>query len=114
MAYKIAVATNDGKVIDQHFGRAAQFLIFVVDGADFRLLERIQPASADELGEHDANHLLLVTEALSECRTVLASQIGKGAEAILSRKGIAAFAVSGPMDDALQKLVKYYARYEEY
>ena len=40
MAYKVAVTSSDGKFINQHFGRAQQFLIFEIDDeGDYKFLE---------------------------------------------------------------------------
>ena len=39
MAYKIAFASSDGKVVNQHFGRTKQFLIVEIDGKDYKYIE---------------------------------------------------------------------------
>jgi nitrogen fixation protein NifX len=110
MAYKIAVASSDGKVINQHFGRATQFLIFEVDGEDFQFQRRLNVTPFCDNGEHDDNKLQNATEALFGCRAVLTSQIGKGAEQILARNGIESFAIGDFIEDAIKKLARYYIK----
>jgi len=38
MSYEIAVASSDGKVVNQHFGKATNFLIFEVEGDNFKYI----------------------------------------------------------------------------
>ena len=40
MSYKVAFASTDGKVVNEHFGRARQFHIVEIDDKDYKL-ERI-------------------------------------------------------------------------
>lgn len=110
MPYKIAVASSDGKVINQHFGRATQFLIFEVDNGEFKFSELKKTSPFCDNGEHDDNRLLASTEALADCRALLSCQIGKGAEEILWRKGIDSFSIRDFIEDALKKLIKYYSK----
>lgn len=113
MAYKIAVASTDGKFINEHFGRANQFLIFEADEGEFTFLElvKVQPFCQD--GEHDDNRLLLAKELLLGCRAVLVSQIGKGATEALRLQKIEPLEVRDFIEDALPKLIKYYAKIDE-
>lgn len=56
MAYKIATASSDSKVINQHFGRATQFSIFEVKGNKFEFLEIRNSTSFCNNGEQNYNH----------------------------------------------------------
>ncbi|HWI55256.1 MAG TPA: NifB/NifX family molybdenum-iron cluster-binding protein, partial [Desulfobacteria bacterium] len=78
MSYKIAVASSDGKVVNQHFGRATQFLIFdIKDGSyQFNELRKTSPFCKDR--EHDDDSLQKTVELVSDCKAVLVSQIGPG------------------------------------
>lgn len=102
MSYKIAVASSDGKVVNQHFGKATKFLIFEVEEDNFKFLELIEASAFCNYGEHDENELLSAVEALEGIRAVLVSQIGKA-------KGIESFDVRDFIEDALNKLIKYYS-----
>lgn len=110
MAYKIAVASSDGKVINQHFGMATQFLIFNVEDDSFEFEKLLTTSPFCSSGEHDDNKLQNAAEALKECRAVLVSQIGKGAALVLNNSGIEAFDVRDFIDVALGKLIKYYSK----
>lgn len=110
MSYKIAVASSDGKVINQHFGRATQFLIFEVKNGQYTFLELIETNPFCNHGEHDDNRLLASVDALIGCRAVLVSQIGNGAAQILASKGIQSFDIKDFIEEALIKLIKYYSK----
>lgn len=109
MSYKIAVASSDGKVVNQHFGKATQFLIFQMEENNFRFLELLKTTPFCNNAEHDDNELLSTVEALEGCRAVVISQIGSGAAEALKKKGIEPLDVHNFIEDALKKLLKYYA-----
>ncbi len=108
MSYKVAAASSDGKVINQHFGRSRQFLVFEIKddgGWDFlELRENIPPCGA---GEHHDEDMIRTVELLSDCSKVLVSQIGPVAEQALRSRGITAYAISDFINSALDKLVEY-------
>lgn len=110
MNYKVAVASSDGKVINEHFGRATQFLIFNVEGNKTEFVELRKTVPFCNSGEHDDNKLLSSAELLTDCRAVLVAQIGNGAVQALRSKGVEAFDIKDFIDDALGSLAKYYSR----
>ncbi len=95
---KIAVASNDGNSVDEHFGRARAFHIYEVeDDGTSRLVEQreIKPGAEGAHGSDAA------VEQLSDVNAVLAAQIGPNAQGALTRRGIRSFALKGPVDRAL-------------
>jgi predicted Fe-Mo cluster-binding NifX family protein len=111
MAYKIAIASSDGKVINQHFGKATQFLIFDVDdNKDYKFNELLEVTPFCSDGEHEDDRLNKAIERLSGCRAVLVSQIGMVAAATLKVKGIDSFDIHGLIESSLEKLIKYYSK----
>lgn len=110
MSYKIAAASSDGKVINQHFGKASQFLIFEVENEEFEFIEVIKTIPFCGGGTHNDSDLKSAVEGLKECRAVLISQIGNGAGAELKRRGIDSFEVHDYIEEALVKLIKYYSK----
>jgi nitrogen fixation protein NifX len=95
---KIAVASNDGSTVDEHFGRAKAFYIYEVeDDGSSRLLEHreIKPGAEGAHGSDAA------VEQLGDVNAVLAVQIGPNAQGALTRRGIRSFALGGPVDRAL-------------
>ncbi len=109
MSYEIAVASSDGKVVNQHFGKATNFLIFEVEGDNFKYLKLLETQAFCNYGEHDENKLMSAVKALEGSRAVLVSKIGNGAVEALKAKGIDVFDVHDFIEDALKKLIKYYS-----
>lgn len=105
MAYKVAVASSDCKFINQHFGRARQFLIFEIKesgGFEFLALRENTPPCG--VGEHDDRLLGKTVDLVADCKVVLASQIGPGASDILLAQGIHPYSRPGFINDVLKRL----------
>lgn len=99
---KVAVASSDGVIIDEHFGRAKEFYIFeVFESGEYLLLERRQTIeSVDNTAEH--GHAKLSVELLQDVEAVLIAQIGPNASKMLESKGIRVFTVNITIEKALQ------------
>jgi predicted Fe-Mo cluster-binding NifX family protein len=107
MALKVAIASNDRQSINEHFGRARHFLIFEWAEGHFKLVEVREIVSPHCGGsQHDGNAINTIVDLLSDCRFVLASQIGPGAIELLGLKSIKGFSISGVIDQALAKLAE--------
>lgn len=108
MSYKVAVASSDGKFINQHFGRARQFLIFEIkdDGAfEFLVLRDNTPPCNG--GEHNDDLLAKTVDLVADCRAVLASQIGPGAIDALVARGVRPYVLPDFIEDALKRVIPY-------
>ncbi|BCS54126.1 NifB/NifX family molybdenum-iron cluster-binding protein [Geobacter sp. SVR] len=106
MDVKIAVATNDGVTVDAHFGRADSFDIYQLRGSESRLLETRQVSPPCSGHQHDADALARTAAALADCRGVVAAQIGPGAIDALINHRIMAFALPGPISEAIETLIR--------
>jgi nitrogen fixation protein NifX len=114
MAFRVAVATNDGKFINQHFGRAQEFLIFDIsepDGNSYSFVERRQVTPPCVYQQHDDHQLAAAVALLADCRAVLVSRIGQTALTLLAAQGVTALEAPAFVDDALVKLGKSIHRF---
>jgi predicted Fe-Mo cluster-binding NifX family protein len=105
----IAVASKNGKDIDQHFGHAERFLIFEVEGnsaslVDEKKVERY--CSMDPDHPLRGNILRAIAAALDGCRVLACAQIGQAPLMEMERLGIDVFTVEGPIKPALIDLAK--------
>ncbi len=105
MTVKIAVASDDGKTINSHFGRANEFMIFRLTKDDYRYIETRVNAPACGAQNHNDDRLAASAALLSDCRGVIVSQIGPGAVDVLVERGILPFTMSGDIDEGLRVLV---------
>lgn len=108
MEYKIGIASTDGKVVNQHFGHTKEFLIVKVDEkGENHFLEKRKVTPPCDGGEHSEKRLAKVGEVISDCKYILCSQIGPGAELYLKGIGITPYAIPHFVDYAVQKIIQY-------
>jgi predicted Fe-Mo cluster-binding NifX family protein len=106
MDVKIAVASSDGVTINEHFGRAASFLVYQLHDQGWKLLESREISPACSGGEHSDDALERAARAIADCRGVVAARIGPGAIDALITHRILAFNMEGSIDAALEILRK--------
>jgi predicted Fe-Mo cluster-binding NifX family protein len=105
----IAVASKDGKLINQHFGHAERFLIYDVEGAEAKLVDE---KKVERYCTYDSDHpmrahlLHEIAGALAGCRAVVCSQIGQAPQSEMERLGVDAFVAEGPIRTTLLELAK--------
>lgn len=108
MKYRIGVATTDGIVVNQHFGRADRFLIVDVDeNGESRLIEERSVLPVCEGGSHDEGKLEENVERLSDCQYILVSRIGQGAANTLEQRNIQVFEIPGMIEESIKKISAY-------
>lgn len=109
MKYRIAVASTDGKVVNQHFGRADTFYIVESESGTgtyaYRETRRLLPIC--EGGYHDDNNLLETVQQLKDCHYVLVSRIGYLAQLVLEQHGIGVFELPGLIPEVIPKMTAY-------
>ena len=98
---KIAVATTDGKTVNEHFGRAEKFLIYNVTGTKFDLLmeKHVEPyATGSKDHDFDVSRFHEVVKGLKDCEKVFITKIGDEPAGALKAMGIEAV-YSGAIKD---------------
>lgn len=106
--FRIAVATSDGIVINQHFGKAKKFRIYDVnedDTIDYKEERVLIPICQG--GVHDEKKMQENIEYFTDCKYVLASRIGQGAVNALERAGVQPVELPGVIEESIQRLVSY-------
>lgn len=104
MSYKIAIASSDGKFVNQHFGRAKQFLIVEIeDDGSYQYLETRKNNPACHVEGHDYS-IEDSLDLISDCDGVLVSQVGPGAADKLIERGIQPIIIPMLIEDALKKI----------
>lgn len=104
MPYKIAIASSDGKFVNQHFGKAQQFLIVELkDNGSYEFLETRKNKPACTVEGHDST-IDASMDIISDCEAVLVSQVGPGAADLLIERGIQPVIIPMLIDDALKRI----------
>ena len=127
MAYKIAVVSGDGVNVDLHFGAAESIDIYEVqDDGSFYLLEKREMKVPEE-GLSAADTVCVSggcgngngggcgngggsakVSMISDVRAVVAAKIGFNVTKALEKKAIASFDVECSVQEALEKITKYF------
>ncbi len=106
--YLVAVASSDGIVINSHFGRASFFYIYEVDEKDEIRLKgyrNVEPVC--DGGNHDDHRLQETLAGLADCKYLLVSRIGYGAQAVAQSLGIIPMELPGEIKESINELIKY-------
>jgi predicted Fe-Mo cluster-binding NifX family protein len=106
MDVKIAFASNDGLNVNEHFGRAQSFHIYRLHDTGHEFVELRESIPVCSGHAHDDDALAKTAQALSDCRGVVAAQIGSGAIDALLMKRIMAFTLPGSIEEAIAALVR--------
>lgn len=94
---KVAFATTDGRLVDEHFGRASKFKIYEFTSESFRDLgERVfsdvgrdvSVESTKGMGTEHDSAIEAKIEKISDCKIVYMTNIGGPSAARLGKKGI--------------------------
>ena len=114
MSIRVAVASNDGKVINQHFGHAQKFLIFDLnEDGTFEFIENRENVPTCNGGDHSVSALDSTLNIIKDTSVVLVSQIGPGASQFLLSNGIQPFMIPTYIDEALENLANRIFKLEE-
>lgn len=102
--YKIAVASKHGRLVDQHFGYATEFVIYEGDGEVFEVVEnrRVEKycAGAEECDSTEVKRDSIIN-ALKDCDAVLTMRIGYHAKERLAKRGILSVESCDTIENAL-------------
>ena len=101
MEIRIAVASSDGKTVNEHFGRASRFIIYSLHKSGHELKEERENHPPCSGHEHSDDLLERSADLISDCKGVIISQIGPGAIDLLVGKGIYPFTLPGSIDEAM-------------
>ena len=106
MDVKIAVASSNGETVNEHFGRARLFRIYRLRDTGYELLELRETPPKCTGQQHSDDALEQAAQLISDCRGVVAAQIGPGAIDALLGHRIMAFTLPGSIDEAFAALVR--------
>jgi nitrogen fixation protein NifX len=111
---KVAFATTDGKMVDEHFGRAGMFAIYEIGESGSRFLELRKFAEGMDRSVTDTRdggplHDSAVqdkVDRLADCKLIYLTEIGGPSAARLVKKGIMPMKVKEPVtiENALDQL----------
>ena len=104
-----AVATSDGRLIDQHFGHTSKFVVYKATANNVQQQHEISIPrfcnGTDECGDNDKN-LEYITEALKCCDVIVVQRIGYLPLKHFEGCGIRVFQTCGLINEELIRIAK--------
>jgi len=104
--FQVAIASNDGRTINECFGRARVFRVYAFNQEGFRLSEIRASPTPCQGGNHEDGVLAATVATLSDCQMVLAGRIGPEAVRLLREKGVEPFPLHAGIEGTLRRLLK--------
>ncbi|GMT49051.1 MAG: hypothetical protein IEMM0008_0590 [bacterium] len=105
---RLAVASTDGKLIDQHFGQAVRFLIYEVTDGESRFVEErsVERFCTDKV-EHlyEKARLDNAYSVMKDCSYLLCSMIGPIPQEELEKRGIKSYVLYDLIENAIKNLI---------
>lgn len=109
--WRIAIASLDDKVINEHFGRAKEFqIVDIMSDGTWEFMEKRTVKPLCNGGEHSEQALELLIGELGDCTAVLVARIGAAARRALELNHIAVFEQPDYIDVAINKLTEYFIK----
>ena len=99
---RIAVVSTNGKDVNEHFGKAKEFLIYdMVDRQFVFVAKRVSPplSTGDRSHEFDEARFQKVADAIKDCKRVYVVRIGDRPKMELGKRGIDPVLYEGPIAD---------------
>jgi nitrogen fixation protein NifX len=102
---RVAVVSSDGKVINQHFGKAHRFLVFdIEDKIKFIEERKNMPVCGTAEDGHTDESINNTIFLIKDCNIMLCAKIGGRAEEILKKYGIQSIETPYFICDALKEM----------
>lgn len=108
MAYRVAIASSDGIVVNQHFGHAERFHIMelIPESGQYQFLETRNVQPCCQCQQHEESSFDAVLRTLQDVQAILVSKIGNGAADYLEQKGMIVYQAPFPIVPLLEKIIK--------
>ena len=106
MSFKVAIVSNDGTYVDQHFGQALHFIIYEIkENGEFKLVESRENLPPSNNLENHKNALAISAKLISDCNAVIATKFGIGAFKALKSLDVQVYMVKDSVNSALNQLI---------
>lgn len=110
---KIAVASDDGKIISSHFGRTRGFVIFEIENGEIKDRKYIpntftgHARGSHHLGTHHYDSHAAIIENLKDCKAVISHGMGRRLYDDLTSAGVEVYVTNETdVDRAVELYIK--------
>ncbi|MDR3223235.1 MAG: dinitrogenase iron-molybdenum cofactor biosynthesis protein [Methanobrevibacter sp.] len=103
MSYKVAVTSDDGEYVNQHFGKASRFLIFEIDDGEYTYLGAVK--NNPTCGSNSKNKSADAVALISDVSILITRNVGMKPSQILIENNIKPYISSAPIETALDEVI---------
>jgi predicted Fe-Mo cluster-binding NifX family protein len=111
-ALRIAFVTDDGETISSHFGQAASYRVFRVEG-DRTVDLGLRPKAHHGQGHHQPGLHGAMLDPISDCQVLVSGGMGEPAWEKARRAGLEIYLAGGTIADAVAALLRGELRSDE-
>lgn len=107
---RVAVASTDGVLVNQHFGHSDRFLVYEACNGEIRFKEERKTdkyCSADPDRFEADDILMSICESLRDCDYLLVGRIGYLPERALERIGVKTVMMHNRIEEGIRRVVGY-------
>lgn len=105
MAYRIAIASTDGIVVNQHFGHAERFHIIEIENGKYKYIGTRESERVCQGHYHHDSSFDKVIDVLSDVHAVVVAKIGQGASQQLESHGLTVYEAPHPIEPLIEKII---------
>ncbi|MDR3292337.1 MAG: dinitrogenase iron-molybdenum cofactor biosynthesis protein [Methanobrevibacter sp.] len=103
MPYKVAVTSDDGEYVNQHFGKATRFLIFEIDDCEYTYLGSVKNnPTCNSSGKNKSSDAVAL---ISDVSVLITRNVGMKPSQILIENNIKPYISSAPIETALDEVI---------
>lgn len=107
MAHRVAFASTDGIVVNEHFGRADRFHIAEIeDDGTWKFIESRDVTPVCNGGDHESEAFDRVLHRLKDVEAIVVSKIGDGASGYLESRGKTVYIAPFLIRPLLSKIIE--------
>lgn len=108
MIFKVAIASNDGENVNEHFGQARRFYIGELDTEkeDFEIIGSREVNPSCRGGEHEVSGFEAALESIGDVSAVIAQRAGPGAKKFIEERGIRVYQIPLSIEQAICLLIE--------
>jgi len=106
---RFAIATKSGLIVDQHFGKVDEFLIYEYSEGRVSFIERRnidQYCMGAGACDDQEDKMTRIFNALTDCEGVIALRIGVAPQRKLEERGIQAYTTYDRIEEAIKKIAR--------
>ncbi|KAA6300568.1 MAG: FeMo cofactor biosynthesis protein NifB [Candidatus Ordinivivax streblomastigis] len=104
--YRIAIASNNGESINQHFGQARNFLIYEIGAEGVNFIEDREVSPPQGEAAHSEEYLESIVHLLEDCAAIFVLRIGARSAKYLLLHNIKVFEVDFSLHYIFTTLLK--------